>query len=61
MRSLRKIPIREPNAAPRTPKDEIFAFRSASADARPTQSALLRSKSEMKEGSLVLAEKPPSS
>jgi hypothetical protein len=53
--------MREPKAAPRTPKDEMFAFRSARAEARPTQSALLRSKSSMKEESLVLAEKPPSS
>jgi len=53
--------MREPNAAPRTPKDEMFAFRSARADARPTQLALFRSKSSMKDESFVLAEKPPSS
>lgn len=61
MRSLRNIPMSEPKAAPRTPKDDMFALRSARADARSTQSALFRLKSSMKDGSLVLAEKPPSS
>lgn len=51
----------DPKAAPRTPKDDMFALRSARADARSTQSALFRLKSSMKDGSLVLAEKPPSS
>jgi len=61
IRSLRKMAMSEPKAAPSTPKEEMFALRSARAVARPTQFALPRSKSSTKDVSLVLAEKPPSS
>jgi hypothetical protein len=61
IRSLRKMAMSEPNAAPRTPKEEMFPVRSASADSRPFHNALPSPKSSTKEGSLMLAENPPSS
>jgi len=52
---------REPKAAPRTPKEDMLAFRSAKPDGLSTQLAGMRLKSCLKDFKPTEALKPPSS
>jgi len=60
-RSVKTRDSREPKAAPRTPKEEILAFRSANPDGLSTQLAGMRLKSFLKDFNPTEALKPPSS
>jgi hypothetical protein len=52
---------RDPNAAPRTPKDEMLAFLLARPDSSPSQRFGRRPKSALKDARSTEALKPPSS